>query len=151
MLPCYRGCHYSDCSYAFEDQRSVGYVGGAKGKVCRVARGKFSKLGARSGPRTRSAHSVPSRSDVLPSLLLQPAAITLCIDPGAVFISCLCIPCCLVPTAPRHSGIASHFIVHSHLSYLIFLSWFPSSLHFIVPNCLLLRCDPWCFFRRIVL
>jgi len=65
MVPCYRGCHYSDCSYALENQRGVGYVGGARGRCARVAHGEFSKLGARSGPRTRSTHSVPSRSDVL--------------------------------------------------------------------------------------
>ena len=33
--------------------------------LCGGNRGKFSKLGARSGPRTRSAHLIPSRSDVL--------------------------------------------------------------------------------------
>ena len=35
-----------------------------------MARGKFSKLGARSGPRTRSAHLIPSRSDVLVTALI---------------------------------------------------------------------------------
>jgi hypothetical protein len=65
MVPCHRGCHNSDWSYALENQCGAGYVGGARGRCARVARDKFSKLGARSGPRTRSAHSVPSRSDVL--------------------------------------------------------------------------------------
>ena len=36
-------------------------------------RGKISKLGARSGPRTMSAHLIPSRSDVLSSLCAYPS------------------------------------------------------------------------------
>jgi hypothetical protein len=63
--PCYRGCHNSDCRYTSENQRNVGYLGGAGERCTRVARVEFSKLGARSGPRTRSVHSVPSRSNVL--------------------------------------------------------------------------------------
>ena len=48
MVPCYRGCHYSDCSYVSENQHSMGYVGGARGRCTRMASGEFSKLGARS-------------------------------------------------------------------------------------------------------
>ena len=40
-------------------------MGGVRGRCARVAQDKFSKLGVRSGPHTRSVHSVPSRSDVL--------------------------------------------------------------------------------------
>jgi hypothetical protein len=40
-------------------------VGGGAQVLCGGLRGKNSKLGARSGPRTGSAHLIPSRSDVL--------------------------------------------------------------------------------------
>ena len=40
-------------------------VGEGAQVLCGGSRGKFSKLGARSGPHTRSAHLIPSRSDVL--------------------------------------------------------------------------------------
>jgi len=35
--------------------------------VCGGPRGKFSKLGAKSGPRTGSVHLISSRSDILNS------------------------------------------------------------------------------------
>jgi hypothetical protein len=48
---CYCGCHNSDCRYTSENQRNVGYLGGAGERCTRVARvdSEFSKLGARSG------------------------------------------------------------------------------------------------------
>ena len=85
----------------------------------------------------------PSVNVHTPSLSLQPAAVTLCVDPGAVFTSFSCIPCCLVPPAP--SMPCSRFALHcalASLSYhntLSFLSCFSSSLYFLVPNCLMLR------------
>ena len=89
-----------------------------------------------------SMHCDRARMFIHPSLLLQPTAVTLCVDPCAVFISCSCIPCCLVPPAPSTpwSCFALHCALVS-LSYLntsSFLSWFPSSLYFLVPNCLLM-------------
>ena len=43
-------------------------VGEGAQVLCGGPRGKFSKLGARSGPHTRSAHLIPSQSDVLKML-----------------------------------------------------------------------------------
>ena len=48
-------------------------VGEGAQVLCGGSRGKFSKLGARSGPRTRSAHLIPSRSDILLLLMVAVA------------------------------------------------------------------------------
>ena len=50
-------------------RRYENVVGEGAQVLCGGPCGKFSKLGARSGPHTRSAHLIPSRSDVLTFLL----------------------------------------------------------------------------------
>ena len=69
---CHHTFQYGDCHYVSSHQRNImvcrryeNVVGEGVQVLCEGPRGKFSKLGATSGPCTRSAHLIPSWSDVL--------------------------------------------------------------------------------------